>query len=277
MFNSLLALFDCFNRGDKKSLNKKLKIFVDIVRKEKPSLATLNEYGNFAQQDADEFLGYFLGDLAQTNLSKEKFGGQNSSSVDECDTFHLDTIYSNLSCNCGERKTESEENLYLPIPNGTSCTIEECLQHYGSVEHLETSCSGCKSKVQKHLSICSVSNYLILRLKRFEMVDKISLKLMTKVTIQTKLDLTNYIEGNPSSTKVIFRLVGVIRHFGQSLQEGHYVADINIGGKWTRCSDSTINGISTQEFLQNEETPYILFYKREESCANVDSFEDVNF
>ena len=71
-------------------------------------------------------------------------------------------------------------------------------------------------------------------------------------------DLRNYVVGEEKE-KAIYDLYGVVQHFGQNLNEGHYTALCKIyNSDWREFNDSQINNVDE---IVNQNA-YLLFYKR---------------
>ena len=62
-----------------------------------------------------------------------------------------------------------------------------------------------------------------------------------------------------------YRLVAVVRHFGETTHSGHYTADVRLrtgqGDAWLRCNDADIDWVPRLRDLLECETPYLLFYE----------------
>lgn len=79
------------------------------------------------------------------------------------------------------------------------------------------------------------------------------------------LDLTRYYDapsGGPKRAR--YKLKSMVRHMGSSLQSGHYVADVEIGGKYFNCNDLDSKGFkpSTEKDFFSHKDPYLLFFER---------------
>ena len=62
-----------------------------------------------------------------------------------------------------------------------------------------------------------------------------------------------------------YRLVAVVRHFGETTHSGHYTADVRLatgsGDAWLRCNDAAVGWLPRLRDLFEAETPYLLFYE----------------
>lgn len=77
----------------------------------------------------------------------------------------------------------------------------------------------------------------------------------------------------PPKRSMLYELVGVIHHIGNSLSAGHYVAHSRRGDKWIRFNDDVVTCVARDEVrstyvdeIYGTATPYLLFYQR---CENI--------
>ena len=97
--------------------------------------------------------------------------------------------------------------------------------------------------------------YLILHLKRFYVVNGISIKNDNLVSYSSELTL------NDNNNKYIYRLYGVVCHMGDC-NSGHYVSyckNIN-DNQWFLYNDSHVSPID-MNIVENNKYAYILFYE----------------
>lgn len=79
------------------------------------------------------------------------------------------------------------------------------------------------------------------------------------------LDLSSYYDAPPGeSKKARYKIKSMVRHLGSTLKFGHYVADVEINGKYYHCNDmgsKPFEEISKREFFSRRD-PYLLFLER---------------
>lgn len=77
------------------------------------------------------------------------------------------------------------------------------------------------------------------------------------------LDLSKYYdapEGEPKSAR--YKVKSMVRHFGSTIHSGHYVAEVEINGKYFHCDDTSgYQEISKEGFFGCKD-PYLLFLER---------------
>lgn len=183
-------------------------------------------------------------------------------------------------------------DLSLPIPSSTrsrltedrryidrcfgrtrksSLSIKECLdtlftdeEELGASE--KTLCSKCKmvQRSTKTMQIERIPHVLVLHLKRFNHAN--GKKNNTRVEFPlTGLDLTEFLSvynGIPP----VYDLTGVVHHRG-SMNFGHYKASCfdELLGNWFEFNDERVTRIDAPDELSDCSTPYVLFYKLQNS------------
>lgn len=79
------------------------------------------------------------------------------------------------------------------------------------------------------------------------------------------LDLSRYYDAPAGeSKKALYRIKSMVRHSGSTLKHGHYIADVEINGKYYHCDDTdpkAFKEISKKDFLGRKD-PYLLFLER---------------
>ena len=86
-----------------------------------------------------------------------------------------------------------------------------------------------------------------------------------KVDFQEVIDLTNFANANRVQEKLLYNLIGVITHIGESGPNAHFVASCksSVNNNWYRFNDAfvyLINDVNKE--IINFQNPYILFYQR---------------
>lgn len=74
-------------------------------------------------------------------------------------------------------------------------------------------------------------------------------------------------ESTASSPQILYDLIGTVNHCG-NLHQGHYVSNVKVSNRWYGCNDAFVNEAATEdgngekEVASEEDSAYILFYKR---------------
>ena len=99
-------------------------------------------------------------------------------------------------------------------------------------------------------SITLSSNYLIIHLKTYD-------------NTQRKPDnLHIIVDGHLQVNQESFDLLGIIYHQGQTMNCGHYFAELCYNNSWYQANDSKVKPISRPTAPNPSITPYILLYKK---------------
>lgn len=124
---------------------------------------------------------------------------------------------------------------------------------------------------------------LILHLKCFSWKDGMK-KVAPKQVIPVELTFPVEIMSKTSTSRRQYILFAIIHHCGRSNTSGHYLCDVFHPGLpgWVRCDDKVVKPIHSREvlisasgngagvrncYMQNDLTPYILFYRQQDHCA----------
>lgn len=191
------------------------------------------------------------GKIAETTFIFRIFGG----------TLRNELLCS--KCHYSSKTYNSFLNLSLEISKGVS-SVNAALKHFTEKERLtagnEWFCEKCKMKVTatKQLTINHAPQVLVLHLKRFCHLGMFN----TKVNKRIDFDLELKVNCSGETPSVIsYKLVGLIRHYGNSSHSGHYVAFVlSSNGQWFEMNDSNVTAISAKRVLEQE--AYVLFYVR---------------
>ena len=80
-----------------------------------------------------------------------------------------------------------------------------------------------------------------------------------------ELNLTNFFEAKQNNQSIIYDLIGVVTHMGESGASGHFIATCKspIDGLWYQYNDDLAYRVKdfNKEIL-NYAMPYILFYQK---------------
>jgi len=150
-------------------------------------------------------------------------------------------------------------------------SLYSCLKDYTTPETVEGyACERCKKKdtSMKRTIIWEQPEVLVIQFKRFvydlygdrqAVKDKVSFPL-------ENMSLDFFTHGNSNGTRGVYKLYGIVNHFG-SLEGGHYISFIYNEPikQWLQYNDSTVTRVEEKEmedFAKGSSQPYLLFYKR---------------
>ena len=170
-------------------------------------------------------------------------------------------------------------------PCKASLSLLSCLEHFTTPEALvdPVFCVDCgeKTPTLKQHTFAKLSRVVCFHLKRFDF--QTNKKITEPVTFPTSLNMGSYLPGwreviqgdidslsdlarlNPREDEsvtplVMYDLFATIEHTG-SLNQGHYVSNVKINGKWYHCNDSIVSH-TVEANVMNSENVYMLFYTR---------------
>lgn len=273
LLNCLAELFVQINSQKKKTGVIPPKKFVQRLKRD-------NElFRSYMHQDAHEFLNYLLNQTCEIleGQTKEKGGKPEQTWVHEIFQGKLVNETKCLQCEVVTNREEVFMDLSVEIDQ--NCSITSCLRNYSGIEVLNKDdkffCDNCccLQEATKRLLIKQAPNILILHLKRFKYIEQLSRmrKLMYRVVFPMELKLSNT---TPDATGAdnVYNLFGVVVHVGSGPHHGHYVSLIKSHNNWLFFDDENVESISesqvqstfgsTQEYSNNMDHGYILFYEK---------------
>ncbi|XP_050740686.1 ubiquitin carboxyl-terminal hydrolase Usp2 isoform X5 [Drosophila biarmipes] len=246
-------------------------------------------YSDYNQQDAQEFLRFFLDSLHSAlntgvkgetlsiddNLSDNKkadltwewYSRHENSLVRD---LFVGQLKSTLKCTtCGNTSVTFDPfwDLSVPLPSSSRCKLEACLDLFIREEVLDgdemPTCSKCKTrrKCTKSFTIQRFPKYLVIHLKRFSETrwSKLS-NIVEFPTSEGELNMGSY--GANSNSNVHYTLYAISNHMG-STAGGHYVALCKhpVSRKWHEFNDNIVSDALSENHLVSS-SAYILFYER---------------
>uniref|UniRef100_A0AAR5Q555 Ubiquitin carboxyl-terminal hydrolase n=1 Tax=Dendroctonus ponderosae TaxID=77166 RepID=A0AAR5Q555_DENPD len=251
----------------------------------------------YSQQDAQEFLRYFLEglhedvnrvtskpkpittDIEDSLPDAEKAAEAWRRYLRSEDSLIVDAfvgqLKSTLKCtHCGHCSVTFDPfwDLSLPLPSGRNSgalRLSHCLEAFTKEETLDgdekPKCAKCKERRRctKSFSIQRFPQVLVIHLKRFSPLERFRGKLNTLVEFPLEgLDLTPYASEAQSGPSPRYNLYAVSEHSGTPYS-GHYTAHCKnpIDGRWHEYNDSRVSAASGRSAVSAE--AYVLFYERE--------------
>ncbi|KAI8821395.1 uncharacterized protein EV422DRAFT_40737 [Fimicolochytrium jonesii] len=220
---------------------------------------------NYSHDDAER-----LSDSEKARFAWNKYHAVNDSTIFDLFGGQLESC---VECHtCGHRSVTYDTfwDLSLPIPKGSSATLQDCLSDFGADEILEDlySCANCKARrvASKTLKVYRCPEILVLHLKRFKYI---SYDTQEKIEANVEFPLENLrlggllsdVEGH--DTNAVYDLFGIINHFGVP-GGGHYTANVkNIDdGRWYSKNDSSVSLCPDGPSTAMRSSAYVLFYSR---------------
>ena len=123
-------------------------------------------------------------------------------------------------------------------------------------------CNTCKMQLPSTYTtyLYSAPSILILVLNRGT-----GIQFKIKLEFYTELNLTNFFQAKQANENIIYDLIGVVTHMGESGSSGHFIATCKspIDGLWYQYNDDLafkIEDFNNQ--ILNYAMPYILFYQK---------------
>ena len=165
----------------------------------------------------------------------------------------------------GSSETNKENAQPVVVaPRPRHVTLNECFAAYATQETIgEYACERCAPTRhdghQVH-RITSTSDIVTIALRRFTWED---MKISTPVEIPLTLNMS---EVPGSEVDALYRLVGVVNHFGATRNGGHYTAVVHNSAenRWVHMDDSAsehVDDFGTRDSFRSEHA-YILMYER---------------
>ena len=144
--------------------------------------------------------------------------------------------------------------------------IFDCFEYYQKIENFSGDnsmyCNICRMQWPSNYAtfLYSAPNILILVLNRGK-----GIQFNVKLEFYTELNLTYFVEARQNNEIIIYDLIGVVTHMGESGASGHFIANCKspIDGLWYQYNDDLVSRI--QDFnsqILNYAMPYILFYQK---------------
>ncbi|KAJ1667793.1 hypothetical protein IW140_001346 [Coemansia sp. RSA 1813] len=239
-----------------------------------------------AHQDAQEFLYYFLNEIAE-NVDKI----QREKDIKECTGVPLHgpnrlrgntwvhTLFEGLLTNeirclsCENTTSRDETMLDVSVNIHENTSVTNCLNQFAAGELLchkdKFYCDNCGGlqEAEGRMRLKRLPNILALHLKRFKYHQGLGryVKLSYRVNFPTELRVPNTAE---ETDDVLYSLRAIVVHLGSGQVHGHYISIVRSGDKWVLFDDDCVEIISENELsnyfgdFPNFGSGYLLFYER---------------
>lgn len=184
---------------------------------------------------------------------QQSFGGR-TITVSRCDV-----------CTTKSERADNFRELQLSFPNNSdNQSVQKLLQYYLQPEKLhgdnQYHCDICATLTdgERITRIVEAPPRLILTLKhfRYDPVSQQRTKLLQRVELDERFSLGDY----------EYELYAVVVHCGSSVDSGHYYTFAKDKSDWYKFNDSSVMKATSDDLskLKPPETPYILFYGRQD-------------
>ncbi|WWC73750.1 uncharacterized protein I206_107722 [Kwoniella pini CBS 10737] len=232
------------------------------------------------QQDAHEFLGWLLNQIAEEIELLDKHLKEVNQTINKGSgkTFIqslFEGVLTNetrcLSCETTSERDELFLDLSIDIEQHTSVT--HCLRQFSASEMLcqknKFYCDSCcgLQEAEKRMKIKKLPNILALHLKRFKYQETTGryAKLFYRVPFPTQLRLPNTTDDMENPDR-LYELFSVVVHIGNGPHHGHYVTLVRSKGRWIMCDDENVEPIDDDDLFRYfgdypSGAGYVLFYQ----------------
>ncbi|KAK0406586.1 hypothetical protein QR680_018670 [Steinernema hermaphroditum] len=250
-------------------------------------------FNNNEQQDAQEFLSFFLDELhedlnrvvkkpyieysesvLQTHAEMGREAWENHRKREDSvvvDLAHLQVKHKRTCATCSTESVrfESAVSLTLELPEeemfSPHISLLDCIEKHTSEELLGEDnawfCLECQKMQEAKLKtdLWKLPKILILHLKRFRFCGNSNSKIESSVTFPLKgfklLD-------NSEDETCVYDLVGVCTHVGSDVNRGHYTALVLRESCWYYISDRMITELHGLPDEVSSTQAYVLIYRR---------------
>ena len=154
----------------------------------------------------------------------------------------------------------------IQLLQNNQVNIFDCFEYYQKEENFVGEnamyCNNCRGQFPAVYAtyIYSTPEILILVLNRGQ-----GIQFKVKMEFYNELNLSNFIQFRPNNEIIIYDLIGVVTHMGESGAAGHFIATCKspINGLWYKYNDDLVFPVNdfNSEIL-NYAMPYILFYRK---------------
>lgn len=134
----------------------------------------------------------------------------------------------------------------------TGPTIDDCIAAFCAESETDKPCDLCERAKFMKQSV-SAKRIVVLHLKRFD-------NNAAKITSACKFDLEMVKFG------LRLKLYAVLKHGGDSIEEGHNTSFVRYGAEWVLCDDRDVRRATLDEVMHSDDDsqPYLLFYENVE-------------
>lgn len=226
----------------------------------------------WSNEDANEALRYILNDIPHASpiysklITSRHFEPTGREPIEPNNEKLIRNEYSKLDRDNNSIQEEVYSQMMIDIPNTAHVTFDTCLDRF--FHHLDIQGSDNSSYLEndgrlhsyclkeEHKKFVSPPQEMLIVLKRFDSSghknDRV-LPVPLQIELRPEASLTN--------KKARYALDGFVVHSGQT-GSGHYVAYLNIDGKWVKYDDKSTREISESELKSALEKSYFHHFRR---------------
>ena len=176
-------------------------------------------------------------------------------------------MYMNMNMNQNFNNQIFQQNLFkIQLLQNNQVNIFDCFEYNQKIEYFTGEnvmyCNTCQMQKDSNYAtyLYSPPLILILVLNRGQ-----GTQFRVKMEFCPELNLTNFFEAKQNNQSIIYDLIGVVTHMGESGASGHFIATCKspIDGLWYQYNDDLAYRVKdfNKEIL-NYAMPYILFYQK---------------
>ncbi|XP_065556232.1 ubiquitin carboxyl-terminal hydrolase 46-like [Artemia franciscana] len=272
LLTCLADLYHSIATNKKRTGTIQPKKFVARLKKEK------EEFNNFIQQDAHEFLNFLVNHISEQVLAeKQQMSNARVRAINgtepilnglplvhqmlpnsESEPTWVHEIFQGimtsetrcLTCDTVSSKDEDFFDLQVDVEQNTSIT--HCLRNFSSTETLcnenKFKCDVCCSyqEAQKRVRVKKLPMILALHLKRFKYMDTYSrhIKVSHRVVFPMELRLFNTSDDAMNPDR-LYDLISIVVHCGTGPNRGHYISIVKSHGIWLVFDDDIVDKIDS--------------------------------
>ena len=173
----------------------------------------------------------------------------------------------NMNVNQNFNNQIFQQNLYkIQLLQNNQVNILDCFEYNQKIENFTGEnamyCNTCQMQKDSNYAtyLYSTPLILILVLNRGH-----GTQFRVKMEFYAELNLTNFFEARSNNENIIYDLIGVVTHMGESGASGHFIATCKspIDGLWYQYNDDLVYKVNNfNNEILNYAMPYILFYQR---------------
>lgn len=230
-------------------------------------LQNLRSLGPFTlgrQEDANEFFYALVESMQKTLVGDMKM------SIDRENTTLLHQLFGGYKCHqmqclsCGNVTPlkNFEYFLTLTLPLAGKLSLEEILHEFFRSQPVDGwKCGKCgKANGIENSCLYRTHPLLVLHLMRF---DEMANKVNAPVAFRSEISIKPYLHPSVlADSETEYELYGVVVHFGNHLNMGHYVCFVKVQERWFLCDDLKITEVSPGVVLG--QMAYLLFYQQKQ-------------
>ena len=189
--------------------------------------------------------------------------------LEEVRKYKLQMVMSQNMMISNQNNQIFQQNLNkIQLLNNNQINIFDCFEYNQKVETFSGDnsmyCNYCRMQLPANYAtyLYTAPNFLILVLNRGQ-----GIQFKVKLEFYIELNLTNFFQFRKNNESIIYDLIGVVTHMGESGDAGHFIATCKspIDGKWYQYNDDLafpVNDFNSQ--ILNYAMPYILFYQKKQ-------------